>query len=429
MPTSQHPKRQRRAFAASAVLAVAFFVATAVAPATAAELWVSEDEQIAWEGWGYLKTQTLGFHFRDIAMYPKDRAAQHTTRARLASDLYWGDARLSAEYEFRFTALTSGLEGGQYMPGVGSTESGRPRLWDPDPDSDNGTVLEHDIDRAFVSYPLGPTDIKVGRQAISWGSAWFWKPTDRFSPFSPMDVDPDVKRGVDAVRAETFLGEKTSLDLVATFERHPDTGRELWGHGGARLRTTFGRYDMALSGARFQLSEEANWMAGAEFTGELGKVGFRGEAAFNYLEESGEWDIAGVLGLDYRFPVGLTLAGELFYNGYGTDNPDEYADFFADPVRSERLKRGETFNIGRYYIGLSANYELTPLMHLTLAGMGNLTDPSGLVMAGFRWSVVENGRFTAGAMVPTGEKPDGLEPKSEFGSLPVLGYAVMKMSF
>ncbi len=395
----------------------------------AAELWVSEDEEIAWEGWGYLKTQTLGFDFRDIKLYPTDRGAQHTARARFASDLYWGEARASAEYEFRFTSLTSGLEGSQDLLSMGSSSAGRPRLWDPDPDSSGGTVIEHDIDRAYLSYPVGPTDFKVGRQAISWGSAWFWKPTDRFSPFSPMDVDPDVKTGVDAVRAETFLGEKSSLDLIATFERHPDTDRELWVHGGGRVRTSVGRYDLALSGARFQLSEETLWMAGAEFTGELGKVGFRGEAAFNYLEEGEDWYVEGVMGLDYRFPQGLSLAGELFYNGYGTDDPDEYVKYFADPVRGERLSRGETFNMGRYYAGMSAAYELTPLMQLTLAGMGNLTDPSALVIAGFRWSVVENGRFTAGAMLPVGEKPDGLSFKSEFGSMPVLGYAVMKMSF
>lgn len=431
---------------------VVFLMLALSPPAGARELWVSEDEEFAWEGGGFLKSQALGMDFRGIWIYrnasgePLGSAAMQAMKARLGTDLYWNEMRIGAEYEFRFTALTSGLEGDMPMTGFGSTRSGRPRLWDPDPTSTDGTLLEHDVDRLFLYVPVGPVDLRIGRQVISWGSAWFWKPTDRFSPFSPMDVDPDVKRGVDATRAEIFLGQRTSLDLVATFERHENTDRELWVHGGARFRTTVGRYDLAVSAARFQLSQEPLWMAGAEFTGELGKIGFRGEGAFNYLEESGQWDIEAVVGLDYHFPFGLTLAGEGFYNGYGSDDPDDYLWYYKDKAelsiqggatdlpqkpRRERLDRGEIFNVGRYYAGLSASQEILPVLHASVSAIGNLGDPSGMVLAGIRWSVVENARFSAGAMIPIGEEPDpsSLAISAEYGAMPFVAYGVLKLAF
>ncbi len=47
--------------------------------------------------------------------------------------------------------------------------------------------------------------------------------------------------------------------------------------------------------------------------------------------------------------------------------------------------------------------------------------------------MVQNARFTAGALIPVGEKPEmnGLLPtfRSEYGIYPAMGYAVMKLSF
>ncbi len=479
------------------VTVIAIAVGLAPSPAHARELWSSQDETFALEGGGYVKSQLLGMHFRDLWLYDwisgddsVDSGGMSVTRARIGGDAYWNDFRLGLEYELSAMVMSSALEDMQSGGAFGGTGSAsgsgagngsggdegsgasglsmlglsgtaRPRLWDPDPHRGDGIWLEHNIDRAFVHLPFGPVDLRIGRQAISWGTAWFWKPTDRFSPFSPTDIDPDVKRGVDAVRAEIFLGERTSLDLVGSFERHEGVGgagesggsaienREWWAHGGMRFRTGIGRYDLAVSAARFQMSQQGNWMAGLETTGPLGPLGFRAEAAFNFMEESHDWDIEAVAGLDYRFPFGLMVAGEAFYNGYGSDDPDEYLGYYMDmsdpfagkmPEKGERLARGETFNIGRYYLGLALDQEVVPVLHVTLSAVGNLIDPSGFLMAGLDWSVVENARFSAGALVPLGEKstgpgldalpvPSSFDLSSEYGLMPVMGFAVLKLAY
>ena len=415
------------------IVALAVLLLAVAAPARAGELWESEDGDWAWEGGGFFKAQGMGMGFRGIDLYKlatgADRAGMQTTKLRVGTDLYWRDLRVGAQYELRMTVFTEGMDFGAAMPGFGTTQGDRPRVWSiPDVDG-SGLLIQNDLDRYYLKAAIGPVDLTVGRQAISWGSAWFWKPTDRWSPFSPMDIDPDVKRGVDAVRAEIYMGPRTSLDLITSFERHEDATREYWFHVGARLRTGFGRWDLAVSLARFQLSKDGNWMAGLEFTGELGKVGVRGEVAANVNEDLEDWDIQGVVGADYHFPIKLTLAGEFFYNGYGVDDPDAYTKFITDPVRSERLLRGEAFNMGRYYFGLSASQELHPMVHLSLAAISNLLDPSALLIAGIRWSVVQNAKVLAGAMVPIGKKPSGFNIESEYGAMPVAGYVVMKLSF
>ena len=385
-----------------------------------------------WQAGGFVKSQTVGLDYRDLVVYETlsgaERAAQQTLRARLTSDLAWDDVRVVVEGEARAVLDTRGWLAQASASGFGATTA-RPRLWDPGPWGGDGVAVQPDLDRAFVALALGPVDLTLGRQAVSWGSAWFWKPTDRFGPFSPADVDPDVKRGVDAARAELYLGPETSLDAVATFERHPGTDRALWAHGGLRLKSTFGAFDVALSLARFQGSAQGDWMAGAEVSGSVGDVGLRGEVAVNVGEDSRRVDVEAVLGADYRFAFKLHLAAEAFYNGYGATRAADYAAYLLNPTRSERLARGESFALGQAYAGLTADPQLHPLVHLTVGALGNLGDPSTLLMLGLRWAVLQDARVSLGALVPVGRRPDGLTPRSEYGALPLAGYGVVKVSF
>jgi len=439
-----------------------FFLAVVMAPAGAGatELWSSYDGTFVLEGWGFWKTQLLSMGFdEDSPLASGDWALQSLSKLRLGGKMYFGDVAVAAEVETR-TMLNLGALSGEgdsgLMVGFDSTRTGRGRLWDADPVASDSIGWELDLDRLNVQVPLGPMDLTIGRQAVSWGSAWFWKVTDRFTPFSPFDIDADVKKGVDGVRGEIFLGQTTSLDIVGTVEQDPQA--EDWEFGranaGARLRTTFGRFDLAVSAAWFW----REMMVGLEFAGELGQIGFRGEGAFNYSWKLEDWDIEAVVGIDYHLPWKMHMAIELFFNGYGTDDPDEYMDYYVDkskidyslvdlanpdlsgrnltPDKGERLVRGEAFNIGRYYVGLMMDQELHPLLRLTFSSIVNLRDPSTLLVAGLRWSVVENVRLTAGAMIPIGKKAEAPESVfempalgSEFGDFPIVGYVVLKSSF
>ena len=398
------------------------------APAQALEWWASEDGDYALEGRGLLKQQSVVYDlYDDPLLWSEKWAGESLSRARLGLTFLLLDVEFATEFETRLTTRTSGLDRASGLGAFDTSTAGRPRVWDVPDLSSGGLTWQNDIDRLYVRAPLGPMDLTIGRQAVSWGSAWFWKVTDRFSPFSPMDFDPEFKRGVDGIRTEWFLGATTSLDIIATFERNPYR----WNLG-ARYRTTVGRYDLAVSAARLG----NDYMGGAEFSGELWDFGVRGEGAFTWNTARSDWDIQAVLGIDYGFDWKMKVALEAFYNGYGTDNPDEYASYWFDPsggvpAKSERLTRAETFNIGRYYLGLSIDQELHPLVHLVVSGMLNAMDPSAFVTLGLQWSVQQNVRFIAGSMIAIGERPNLTAGKlpSDFGFYPNNGYAVLKVSF
>ncbi len=405
-------------------------------PVSARELWSSADGDKVLDGGGFLKSQGLGLWFGDLDLLSQQAAAEsagtQTLRLRVFTKLYVGDFRLSVAEESRYSVASAGMENLGTLPGFGATTGSRPRLFEIPGYAEGGVRVENDLDRLNAKVSLGPLDLTLGRQAISWGSAWFWKPTDRFGPFSPMDIDPEVKRGVDAARAEVYFGPMTSLDLIATFERHDEEespDRPLWVSGGVRFRSSVGPYDLALSLARYQYSVEGNWMVGLETSGSIGPVGVRGEATVNRMEDSGAWDVEAVVGADYRFPWKLQMAGEAFYNGYGELDPADYATLLTDPVKGERLARGEAFNVGRYYLGLMLAQEVHPLLTLTVSAIGNLADPSAMVIAGLRWLPVQDARVSAGVLVPWGARPDGMVMQSEFGSMPFAGYVVLKIAF
>lgn len=404
------------------------------APAGAREWWAGDDGETAVEGWGYVKDSILAAHFMGIDLYPDEAGATNSLRARLGVDTYHKKFKFGFELELFADTRFLGFAGTDRT--IFGTTATRPRLVEVPSWENSHATLGLNVDRLYFRWSAGPVDITVGRQAISWGSAWFWKPTDRFAPFSPTDIDPDVKRGVDAIRLEAYATDTTSIDVIASFEHHSDDDElPIWTNAGVRVRTNVKRYDLAVSLARFQNSAEGNWMVGFEFTGELPKkIGFRGEAALNVMEESREVDIEAVVGIDYRFQTRTTLAAEFMFNGYGAASRSDYALFLEPTGRGERLARGEAFNMGRYYLGVAVQQEVSPLLNLSFSMIANLADPSAMFMAGLSWSVTQDVRLSAGLMIPVGGRPEMMESKvpaieSEYGMMPAVGYTVIKFSY
>lgn len=403
------------------------------APVEALEWWASQNGDYSLEGRGLLKEQAALYHFYDEPLlFPEPFAGESLSGMRMGLTWLAQDLEFSLDFETRLIQRTSGLSQSTSPDfgavGLNGQQDSRPRLVDIPQWDSTGVAWQNDVDRLYVKLPLGPVDVTLGRQAVSWGSAWFWKVTDRFSPFSPMEIDPEFKRGVDGIRTEWYLGATTSLDVVATFEREP------WRWNlGSRFRTTLGRYDLALSAARLG----TDWMGGAELSGELWDFGVRGEAAVTWNQETDRTDVQAVLGLDYGFGWNMKVATELFYNGYGTADSSDYVTYFLPdaqgnlPPRAERLLRGETFNVGRALWGLSVDQQLHPLVHLVLSGMVNLLDPSALSTLSLQWSVQQNVRLLVGGMLPLGARPNfsQLRLPSEFGMLPQIGFVVLKVAF
>ncbi|MDT8273060.1 MAG: hypothetical protein RRA35_07680, partial [Desulfomonilia bacterium] len=111
------------------------------------------------------------------------------------------------------------------LPGSTQSRSGTTRYritktaWYLAEDSDFSVTMNADRMNVQVSFPS--VDMTLGRQAINFSQAYFWNPLDVFLPFAPESFDRDYKPGVDALRADIFLGSFSSLSLVGS------TGRRL----------------------------------------------------------------------------------------------------------------------------------------------------------------------------------------------------------
>jgi len=250
-------------------------------PAQAAELWRSGDGAHSLEGTAFYKgmgswlamppglvtgTQALQSVLDEArplmppeaaALLPRDvtlpeHAGTGAHTARVTARLLWSEElEFSAAWQLDFvTASHSALGTGGGPAGFlgGRGAAARRRRWDFEPlllDRD-GVRLQHNLDLLALRYQTPRATLVIGRQVLSWGTGRLWNPTDLMSPFSPTDVDREVRRGVDAVRLSMPLGAVSQLDVLWLPQR------TLADNGGAlRVQTNAWGFDVSLSAAKY----------------------------------------------------------------------------------------------------------------------------------------------------------------------------------
>ncbi len=331
------------------------------------------------------------------------------------------------------------------------------------------------LDRLYFQTRLGPVDILVGRQPISFGVGFIWQPADLLAPFSPLDIDKEFKPGVDAVRLNFNLGAFTELALVgvagapsclhvsvptAADPMAPSEWQTPSGKAcspgeprfdrdasslAARFRTTMGEFDLgALAGW-----VRGDWVVGAFTAGTLGRWKIRSEATFTWDVDPGEYGSGGSVGPDYSFrdryvravagvdysfdfTKALHVFSELHYNGFGTRNPDEYVKIF----QSARVAQfAEISGPGQFYFGSGAVWELSEKLKWSALAMVNLTDPSAHFSTSVEVLLSSESVLQIGGFVPVGRRPEllisggiptGAAFHSEFGMHPSMIFILFK---
>ncbi len=302
-----------------------------------------------------------------------------------------------------------------------------------------GTLsLRFRVDRALVRAELGPVRITAGRQPVTFGEGLLFTPMDLVAPFNPAVLDQSYKPGLDAFRADLFLGMAGQISLVAAYVGAtsladvPAPGEEpdeelgldaftLAAHG----KGTLGTVDLA----GFVGAVYGDFVGGASVYAPVGPIGLYGDVTVTVVRERAF--PRAVVGVSFRPTSTTSITAEVYAQRFGTTDTRSYLAF----QQTDRFLRGELWLAGHLYAGVSLSQEITPLVRASALVLANLLDPSALLMGSVGWSVAANADFAAGVQLGVGERPDEEVPnplysgRSEFGIVPVIGFVQVGVYF
>ena len=251
--------------------------------------------------------------------------------------------------------------------------------------------LSHDLDRAVLGLYFDRADLYLGRQAIRWGTSDLFAVADRFAPLSPFELDTIQRRGVDAARAVTHLSPSWELDLVVA-----DRGSGEPVALGAKAEYFGVRSDVYGGVGRFW--ERLSAMGGVSVMADYWKFYGEAEALWNLDDDGMDRPRAtvGAQRMAMRWQMGL----EYHYNGLGVGGGDGYGQALA----SEELSRGESYLLGRHYLGATGMYLSEGSLSAGGGAMVNIVDPSAVIFPSVIYELEEQFSIQGGAYVGVGER-------------------------
>lgn len=296
----------------------------------------------------------------------------------------WNEGRINMEYEADIIYSKE-----NYSAFINPAGSGRQVLnlrWQLY--QNHNTQILNYIDRLYFRQGFTNGNIIAGRQRIAWGVGRVWSPTDLFNPLNPANFGKTEKDGADAVSLSYSFGSFTDLNVVYNPQEKINSSNY-----GLRLRTNAAGYDFAAVGGYF----DHRIILGGDFAGNIFNAGIRGEGIISADDKRYYNNFARVVfGVDNQFTPDLYGMIEYQYNGEGSPYKNNY-DLAG-------LLTGQIINVSRNYFFISGNYQLTPLLMITLSDNTNLNDGSGYVLASGLFSVTNNISLTTGGFIPYGER-------------------------
>lgn len=264
--------------------------------------------------------------------------------------------------------------------------------------------------RGTVALRSSSTTVTIGRQRVAWGTARFWSPADLFNPIDPLQVEGDVRQGVDAVQVEWA---DPSASLRASAVVGPNRGGR--SVAAARAGGTVGVWDVAGFGGRFR----GDWVGGTEVAGQAGGAGLRGEITYTWRgDRSRPNALRATAGWDYAWPT-LYLVAEYFYNqGQPGCVPVEACHTIASLAPSDEL-----VTLHRHFVSGGATYDLTPLLEADAYVVVDVAGRSVMVNPIVGYNVASNVDLSIGAHV-FASRPGG-----EFAGVSNLFFAQVDVHF
>ena len=361
-------------------------------------------------------------------LFPERSGAASMWRVRVEPEVKAGSrAVLTVAYEqrLRHASSVSGLT----TVGLPSAQGQAPfRIRPLDwclSESAGGASWRHEIDRANVRLGLGRAELTLGRQAVGWGRGVMFGAVDLFAPFSPLEADREWRRGVDALRADLKLTDRSSIDLVGAIGTTWDRSAVA-----ARMRGYAGPVDLEVVGGR----RARDPFAGVTTSAAVGDAELHGELAAFHVPADARAGASGpvwkaVVGGSYRFPIGsgILAYAEYHYSGFGSPRAEDILPMLGTPDFTERYLRGDTQILSRHAIAVTGAYEATTDVSLAGQWVHNPRDRSGIIAPSLTFTVSDEVSLLGTTYVPYGRPPRGSLLRSEYGAASLSGLLQLRV--
>jgi hypothetical protein len=277
---------------------------------------------------------------------------------------------------------------------------------------DGQAVGVQSIDRLSLSYSTPDAVVRVGRQALSWGSGLVFRPMDLFNPFSPTATDTEYKPGADMIYVQRLFADGSDLQVIVVPRpvRYGEAPSSDASSAAMHLRTTLAGRQVTWLVAH----DHGDWVAAAGVSGALGGAAWNLELVPTVLK-GGSTRLSAVANISYATSLmgrNSTVFAEYFHNGFGARDGDVSLATLP-PELVDRLSRGQVFTTRRNYLTGGATVEVNPLVSVSPTLIANLDDGSLFLLGAATVSLGDNLTLIAGAQAPIGAH------RTEFGGLPL----------
>ena len=364
----------------------------------------------------------LGGSFEQAAADSIDALLGYDTRQTLDAKarLMWQGGTGALRFE---TQVLLGYQSGDNV-GYGAALAGMTPPAPPPSLFDLSTVVFSDtqqsmtlgLDRLSVSYASQNIVLKLGRQAVTWGSGMVFRPSDIIAPFAPNAIDTAYKPGVDMAYAQVLFDNGNDMEVVFVPRRAVAGGPMVWDQSTLALRSTLllGDFD----GTVLMAQDHGDTLL------TLGLGGPIGNAAWNV--ELGQWFLAdgsAPLNILANFSnsgtigeMNITYFAEYFHNGFGVDTA---TPLDALPTAlARRLATGQLFNTGRDFLALGAQLGVSAAIAISPSMITSLNDGSVFVAVQAGVSLSDNLDISLNAskgLGPSGTEFGGRETSAGSG--------------
>ncbi|MGC9953152.1 MAG: hypothetical protein ABSD21_02585 [Rhizomicrobium sp.] len=269
------------------------------------------------------------------------------------------------------------------------------------------------IDRLAITYTAPDFVVRIGRQALTWGSGLVFRPMDLFDPFSPSATDTEYKPGTDMIYTQWLFADGSDLQLIVV----PRTARQ-----GAQPSSDASSVALHLHTSLF--GHETTWLVArdhGDWVGAVGVNGALGEATWNVELEptflnDGATRVSALANISDAITLldrNATVFAEYFHNGFGVGTSNSFDLASLPPDLTDRLGRGQLFNTRRDYLAAGLTLEVDPLLNISPTFIADLNDASLFALVAGTYSMSDNLNLVVGVQAPIGPT------RTEFGGLPL----------